>query len=299
MLFPIFFVILAFILFFSSVKIVKQSTVAMVERLGKFNRQMDAGLRIIIPGIDKISTRVNLRTLVLDTPAQDVITRDNVGVKINTVVWYRVTDPFKAVYEIDNLKEAVINIIATTLRDTIGSMELDETYASRDRINAQLRGALDESTTNWGVRIERVEVKDIDPPRDIRESMEKQMRAERERREQVLRAQGIKEAQILEAQGEKEAAILKADAQRETQIRTANGEAEAIRLIAEAESEKISRIYEAYNNVNLSSQVLNLESIKALSKLAESDNKMLVPYDAVSLMGSVSSLKQFANFDKK
>lgn len=299
MLFPIIFVILAFVAFFASVKIVNQSSVAMVERLGKFNRQLDAGFRMIIPGFERVVTRVNLKTLVLDTPSQDVITKDNVGVKINTVVWYRVVDPFKAVYEIDNLKEAVINIIATTLRDSIGGMELDSTLSSRDTINAKLREALDEATGNWGVRIERVEVKDIDPPKDITEAMQKQMRAERERRETVLRAEGVKAAQILEAQGEKEAAILKADAQRETQIRTATGEAEAIRMIAEAESEKIKRIYDAYNDVNISNEVLSLESINAMRKMADSDNKMLVPYDAVHLMGSINSLKEFSDFNKK
>lgn len=305
-------IFVAFILFlgFVSVRIIRQSTVGMVERLGKFHRQLSPGIHIVWPMLDSLRHKVDLRTQVLDSPSQPVITADNVGMHINTVTWFRVVDPFKAVYEIEYLEEAILNIIATTLRDIFGGLELDQTYTSREQINTKLRVVLDEATDNWGVRIERVEVKDIDPPKDIRESMERQMRAERERREAILRSQGVKESQVLEAEGrkqsqildaeaEKEAAILTAEAEKEAAIRKAEGDAQAMLLVAEAEKQRIAVVYKALKDADLDEAILNLESIQALKKMAESDNKMLVPYEASALMGAFKSLKEFGKSDEK
>lgn len=301
----IFLIVLAvFVLFLvmTSVRVIRQSTVGMVERLGKFHRQLSPGIHIVWPFLDRLRVRVDLRTQVLDSPSQPVITKDNVGMNINTVTWFRVVDPFKAEYEIEYLEEAILNIIATTLRDIFGKLELDDTYASRDNINTSLRSVLDEATDNWGVRVERVEVKDIDPPKDIRESMERQMRAERERRESVLRSQGVKESQVLEAEGrkdsqildaeaEQQAALLEAEAKKKAAILEAEGQAEAILLVANAEQQRISLVYNALKEADLDETILNLEGIQALKKIAESDNKMLIPYEASALMGSIQSLK--------
>ena len=181
-------IILAFIFLVSSVKIIKQAELGIVEKLGKYNRKIDPGLRFILPIVERVAFRIDMRTQVMESPSQSVITKDNVGVEINTVTWFRVVDPTKSVYKIENLQHSVLNIIATTLRDVIGKLELDESYSSRDSVNAQLNVALEEATYNWGIKVERVEVKDINPPHEIKDAMEKQMKAERERRESVLRA---------------------------------------------------------------------------------------------------------------
>jgi len=294
----ILFVVLV-ILGFSTIKIVKQSTVGMVENLGKFNRQINAGFNIVIPFIERVSTYVDLRTQVLDSDPQPVITKDNVGMSIDTVTYYRITDAFKSVYEIQDLENAILNITATTLRDVIGGLELDETYTSRDQINARLRQELDEATDAWGVKIDRVEVKNINPPADIREAMEKQMRAEREKRAQILEAEGRKESAIRQAEGQKQAQILNADADKEAQIRRAEGEAQAIERVAIAQKEQIALIYSALKEADLDDKILAYQSIKALEKIAESDNKILVPYEASALMGSFSSIKDMMSDNKK
>jgi regulator of protease activity HflC (stomatin/prohibitin superfamily) len=294
----ILFVVLV-ILGFSTIKIVKQSTVGMVENLGKFNRQINAGFNIVIPFIERVSTYVDLRTQVLDSDPQPVITKDNVGMSIDTVTYYRITDAFKSVYEIQDLENAILNITATTLRDVIGGLELDETYTSRDQINARLRKELDEATDAWGVKIDRVEVKNINPPADIRAAMEKQMRAEREKRAQILEAEGHKESAIRQAEGQKQAQILNAEADKEAQIRRAEGEAQAIERVAIAQKEQIGLIYGALKEANLDDKILAYQSIKALEKIAESDNKILVPYEATALMGSFSSIKDMISENKK
>lgn len=294
----ILFVVLV-ILGFSTIKIVKQSTVGMVENLGKFNRQINAGFNIVFPFIERVSTYVDLRTQVLDSDPQPVITKDNVGMSIDTVTYYRITDAFKSVYEIQDLENAILNITATTLRDVIGGLELDETYTSRDQINARLRQELDEATDAWGVKIDRVEVKNINPPADIREAMEKQMRAEREKRAQILEAEGRKESAIRQAEGQKQAQILNADADKEAQIRRAEGEAQAIERVAIAQKEQIALIYSALKEADLDDKILAYQSIKALEKIAESDNKILVPYEASALMGSFSSIKDIISDKKK
>ena len=291
-------IILAFIFLVSSVKIIKQAELGIVEKLGKYNRKIDPGLRFILPIVERVAFRIDMRTQVMESPSQSVITKDNVGVEINTVTWFRVVDPTKSVYEIENLQHSVLNIIATTLRDVIGKLELDESYSSRDSVNAQLNVALEEATYNWGIKVERVEVKDINPPHEIKDAMEKQMKAERERRESVLRAQGQKESQILEAEGLKAAAILKASADKESQVLYASGEAEAIRLIAEAEKNRIIEVYGAYNEVKISKESLELQTILSLREIAKSPNKMIVPYESSALMGAIAQFTEGKNFSK-
>lgn len=302
LIFVIILVFFAILVGLSSIRIIRQSSVAMVERLGKFHKKLDAGFHFVVPFIDRVTKTVDLKTQVLDSVPQPVITKDNVGIDIDTVTYYKITDAFKAVYEIENLKYAISNITATTLRDVIGGLELDDTYTSREQINHRLRKELDDATGAWGVKVERVEVKNINPPHEVSNAMEKQMRAEREKRAQILEAQGKKESAILSAQGdresqilraeaEKEAQILRADAEKETKIRMAEGEAQAIERIAEAEKLRIEKTYKALKEANLDEKILALQSIQAMEKVAQGENNMIVPYDAVKLMGTVGSLK--------
>lgn len=202
-------IVLVVVLAFSAIKIVKQSEVIIVERLGKYWKTGESGLNIVIPILDRVVKKIDLRTQVIDSPPQPVITKDNVTMSIDTVVYYQITDSFKATYEIANLVQAIRYLTTTTLRDVIGTMELDRTLSSRDDVNNKLRIILDEATDKWGVRVERVEIKNIDLPADIKEAMEKQMRAEREKRAVILQAEGTKQAAITGAQGHKESQILK------------------------------------------------------------------------------------------
>ena len=215
-------IIVALLIIFAvmSVKIVRQSEVYIIERLGKFHKVADAGLTIIIPFIDHVRSIVSLKQQTLDIAPQQVITKDNVTITINTVVFYRIVDPAKAVYEIQNLKKGIEYLSVTTMRDLVGKMDLDSTFSARDTINDKLRAILDEATTRWGCDIDRVEVQDIIPPADIRDAMEKQINAERNKRAAILQAEGERQAAVLKAQGEKDAAILHADAEREVSAGT-------------------------------------------------------------------------------
>ena len=242
-------ILLIFILIvaFKTIKIVRQSEVYIIERLGRFHKVAGAGLTIIIPFIDKVRSVVSLKQQTMDVPPQGVITSDNVTITVDTVVFYKITDPAKAVYEIQNLKKSIEYISCTTLRDIIGKMELDETFASRDIINDKLRTILDEATDVWGCKIDRVEIKDITPPADIRDAMEKQMNAERNKRALILEAEGERQSAITLAEGRKQAAILDAEADREAKIRRATGEADAIKQVAEAKAQEIQMAYEFMN----------------------------------------------------
>lgn len=284
-------IVLVIVLAFSTIKIVKQSEVIIVERLGKYWKTGESGLNIVIPILDRVVKRIDLRTQVIDSPPQPVITKDNVTMSIDTVVYYQITDSFKATYEIANLVQAIRYLTTTTLRDVIGTMELDRTLSSRDDVNNKLRIILDEATDKWGVRVERVEIKNIDLPADIKEAMEKQMRAEREKRAVILQAegtkqaaitgaQGHKESQILKAEGEKQTAILHAEAKRESQIRIAEGEAEAINKIAEAEANRVRMVYEALKNANVDEAMLSVKYVEALSEMAKGENKVFIPYES-------------------
>ena len=212
---------IVFIIAFKSIKVVKQSEIYVIERLGRFHKVAEAGLTIIVPFIDSVRALVSLKQQTMDIPPQCVITKDNVTITIDTVVFYQITDPAKSVYEIQSLKKGIEYLAITTIRDIVGKMDLDSTFSSRDNINNQLRLILDEATDRWGCKVDRVEIKDINPPKDIRDAMEKQMNAERNKRAVILQAEGEKQSVVTIAQGRREAAILEADADRESRIRRA------------------------------------------------------------------------------
>ncbi|MEG0180898.1 MAG: SPFH domain-containing protein [Romboutsia sp.] len=302
-------IVLVIVLAISTIKIVKQSEVIIVERLGKYRKTCESGLNIVVPILDRVVKKIDLRTQVIDSPPQPVITKDNVTMSIDTVVYYQITDSFKATYEIANLVQAIRYLTTTTLRDVIGTMELDRTLSSRDDVNNKLRIILDEATDKWGVRVERVEIKNIDLPADIKEAMEKQMRAEREKRAVILQAegkkqasiteaQGLKESQILKAEGEKQTAILHAEAKKESQIRTSEGEAEAIKKIADAEATRVKMVYDALKDANIDEAMLSVKYVEALSEMAKGDNKVFIPYEAQGLLGSIGAIKEILS-DKK
>ena len=233
------------ILIFSTVKIVPQSYAYVVERIGAYDRTLNVGLHILIPLIDRVSNRVSLKEQVMDFAPQPVITKDNVTMQIDTVVYFSITDPKLFTYGVVRPINAIETLTATTLRNIIGELELDDTLTSRDIINSKMRSILDDATDPWGIKVTRVEVKNILPPRDIQEAMEKQMRAERERREAILVAEGKKQAAILNAEGDKESLVLRATAEKEAQIAKAEGQAEALRLVYEAQAKAIEYINNA------------------------------------------------------
>lgn len=282
-----------------SVKIVRQSEVYIIERLGKFHKIADAGLTIIIPFIDHVRSIVSLKQQTLDVAPQEVITKDNVTITINTVVFYRIMDPAKAVYEIQSLKKGIEYLSVTSIRDLVGKMDLDSTFSSRDTINDKLRSMLDEATNIWGCSIDRVEVQDITPPPDIRDAMEKQMNAERNKRAAILQAEGERQAAVLKAQGEKEAAILQADADRESKIRRAVGEAEAIRKVAEAKADEVKLVYGAMMKANPNETLVQLKSLEALKDVANGEaNKVFIPFEATQALSSVGAISDILK-DKK
>ncbi|MBR2241426.1 MAG: SPFH/Band 7/PHB domain protein [Clostridia bacterium] len=297
-----FIILLALVLFigFKTIKVVKQSEVYIIERLGKFHKVADAGLTIIVPFIDHVRSIVSLKQQTMDIPPQGVITRDNVTITIDTVVFYKITDPAKAVYEIQSLKKGIEYLAITTIRDVVGKMDLDETFSSRDTINDQLRVILDEATDQWGCKVDRVEIKDITPPADIRDAMEKQMNAERNKRAQILTAEGERQAAITLAEGKKEAAILAAEADKEAAIRRATGEAEAIKQVAEAKAQEIAMVYEAMMESNPDEKLVQLKSLETLKEVANGEaNKVFIPFDATSALSSLGAVKEILVDDKK
>ena len=292
-------IIVAFIAF-ASIKVVNQSEVYIIERLGKFEKVADAGLTIIIPFLDRVSSVVLLKEQTMDIPPQGVITKDNVTINIDTVVFYQITDPVKAVYEIQNLKKGIEYLAITTIRDIVGKMDLDETFGSRDNINYQLRSILDEATDKWGCKINRVEIKDINPPADIRDAMEKQMNAERNKRALILEAEAQKQSDITVAEGKKQAAILQAEADSEARIRRAAGEAKAIKEVAEAKAREIEMVYEAMKKSNPDDKLVQLKSLEALKEIANGDaNKVFIPFEATSTLSSLGAIKEVIKDDKK
>ena len=292
--------VIVVIIAFASIKVVNQSEVYIIERLGKFQKMADAGLTIIVPFIDRVSSVVLLKEQTMDIPPQGVITKDNVTINIDTVVFYQITDPVKAVYEIQNLKKGIEYLAITTIRDIVGKMDLDETFSSRDNMNYQLRSILDEATDKWGCKINRVELKDINPPADIRDAMEKQMNAERNKRAVILESEAQKQSDITVAEGKKEAAILEAEADSESRIRRANGEAQAIKTVAEAKAKEIEMIYTAMKNANPNERLVQLKSLEALKEIADGDaNKVFIPFDATSALSSLGAIKEVLKDDKK
>ncbi|MCG6187521.1 SPFH domain-containing protein [Maribellus maritimus] len=307
-----------FVIVFAAVgiRIVQQSQTIIVERLGKYHRTLTSGINIIIPIIDqprkiiwryvredfdgrqivhfKTKDRIDLRETVYDFPRQNVITKDNVGTEINALLYFQIMDPIKAMYEIENLPDAIEKLTQTTLRNVIGEMDLDETLSSRDTINSKLRIILDEATNKWGVKVNRVELQDINPPRDIRDAMEKQMRAERDRRAKILEAEGSKKSMILEAEGFKESQINKAEGEKQAEILRAEGDAMARVKRAEGEAEAILKVTEAIakngDPINYLVAMKYLETFKEM--VSGEDNKTVyMPYEASGILSSIGGIK--------
>ena len=290
-MFLIILLVIILIIAFNSIKIVKQSEVYVIERLGKYHKIADAGLTVIYPFVDHVRSVVSLKQQTMDIPPQGVITKDNVTITIDTVVFYKITDPAKAVYEIQSLKKGIEYLAITTIRDIVGKMDLDQTFSSRDLINDKLRVILDESTDQWGCKVDRVEIKDITPPADIRDAMEKQMNAERNKRAAILQAEGEKQSAITIAEGQKEAAILQAEADKEARIRRAAGEAEAIKRVAEAKAKEVEMVYTAIKEADPDEKLVQIKSLEALKEIADGDaNKIFIPFEATSTLSSLGAI---------
>ena len=288
--------ILIVVIIAKTIRIIPQSYAYVVERIGAYNRTCTVGLHIMIPLLDRIANKVSLKEQVLDFAPQPVITKDNVTMQIDTVVYFQITDPKLFTYGVVRPLNAIETLTATTLRNIIGDLELDETLTSRDIINSRMRSILDGATDPWGIKIHRVEVKNIIPPRDIQEAMEKQMRAERERREAILQAEGKKTAAILTAEGKKESMILEATAEKEAQIARAEGEAEALRLVYEAQAKGIEYI----NSSQPQQAYITLEGFKALENLAKGEStKIIIPTDLQGMAGAVTSIAEIVKDPKK
>ena len=284
-------IILIMILIITNIRIVPQSDAYVIERLGAYHATWNVGLHVKLPLLDRIAKKVSLKEKVFDFPPQPVITKDNVTMMIDTVVYFQITDPKLYTYGVEKPINALENLSATTLRNIIGELELDESLTSRDVINTKMRAILDEATDPWGIKVNRVEVKNIEPPQAIREAMEKQMKAERERREQILIAEGHKQSAILEAEGQKQALILGAEAAKEAAIQKAKGEAEAIREVQQAKAEGLKMLREAA----MDDKVLKLRSLEAFEKAADGQaTKIIVPTDLQSLAGVVTSVAEIA-----
>ncbi len=321
MLVVIFIAILAIAFALAGIRIVQQSDTVIIERLGKYHRTLTAGINIIIPVIDRprlimwrynregfdgktivvkrTTGKIDLRETVYDFPKQNVITKDNVVTEINAILYFQVIDPIKATYEISNLPDAIEKLTQTTLRNVIGDMNLDETLSSRDTINSKLRTVLDDASHKWGVKVNRVELQDINPPHDIRDAMEKQMRAERDKRAKILEAEAEKQSQILESEGWKTALINRAEAEKQSKILKAEGDAEARIRNASGEAEAISLITNAIKETK-SNPVQYLVAIRYIDTLKDmvsgKDNKTVyLPYEATGVLGSLGSVKELFN----
>ncbi len=288
--------LLVVILFAYSIRIVPQAKSYVIERLGAYHETWSTGVHFVLPFIDRIANKVTLKEVVKDFAPQPVITKDNVTMQIDTVVYFQITDPKLYTYGVVGPITAIENLTATTLRNIIGELELDETLTSRDIINTKMRSILDEATDPWGIKVNRVEVKNIIPPRDIQEAMEKQMRAERERRESILRAEGEKKSAILTAEGEKEAMVLRATAKKEAMIAEAEGQAKAMERLYEAQSHGIEMI----KNADPSREYMTLKSLEAYEKMADGKaTKIVVPTELQNVATLLTSAKEFVSGPKK
>ena len=303
-------IVIGLIIAAASIKVVRQSEVRIIERFGKYNYTAEAGLNFILPFADKVRAVVSLKQQTMDVTPQSVITKDNVTITIDTVVFYQIMDPVKAVYEIESLQKGIAYIAITTIRDIVGKMDLDATFSSRDAINTQLRDILDEATDKWGCKVDRVEIKDIKPPVDIRDAMEKQLTAERNKRAIILEAEGKRQADITLAEGNKQATILNAEAERESNIRRAQGirearileaegNAEAIKKVADAKAQEIKLVYSAIMETKPDQNLVAIKSLEALEKISQgSANKVFIPFDATKAMGSLGALSDIVKGDK-
>ncbi len=281
--------ILAIVVLVTNIKVVPQARAMVVERLGAYKGTWGVGLHLKVPFIERVAKTVSLKEQVVDFPPQPVITKDNVTMQIDTVIYFEITDPKLYTYGVEHPLTAIENLTATTLRNIIGDLELDQTLTSRDVINTKMRSILDEATDPWGIRINRVELKNIMPPREIQDAMEKQMKAERERREAILRAEGEKKSAILLAEGEKESAILRADAEKQVRILEAEGQAEAILKVQQATAEGIKLINEA----GASEQVIKIKALEAFQAAADGKaTKIIIPSEIQSLAGLAAGLTE-------
>ena len=288
-------IVLVVVLVIPNIKIVPQAKAYVLERIGSYHETWRNGLHVKIPFLDRIANVVSLKEIVKDFAPQPVITKDNVTMQIDTVVYFQITDAKLYTYGVENPINAIENLTATTLRNIIGELELDQTLTSRDIINSKMRSILDEATDPWGIKVNRVEVKNIVPPRDIQDAMEKQMRAERERREKILQAEGEKKSSILIAEGEKESAILRAEAKKASQIKIAEGEAEALIKLKQAEADGIRLLKEA----KADSAVLTLKSLETLKNVADGQStKIIVPSDLQNIATLGTTIKEMMT-DKK
>lgn len=288
-IFLVFILVIVLVVLFSCLKIVPQANAYVIERLGSYNGTWHTGVHFLVPLIDRVATRVSLKEIVLDFEPQPVITKDNVTMQIDTVVYCQITDPKLYAYGVERPISALGNLTATTLRNIIGDLDLDGTLTSRDLINTQMRAILDEATDPWGIKVNRVELKNILPPREIQDAMEKQMKAERERREAILQAEGKKKSAVLTAEGEKEATILRATAQKEAMIAEAEGKAQAMERVYEAQAKAIKMI----NESRPSAEYLTLQSFEAATKVADGNaTKLVVPSDIQNLAGTLSAMTE-------
>ncbi|CAM4141664.1 SPFH/Band 7/PHB domain protein [Erysipelothrix inopinata] len=294
MIILIFIVLIALLIIGYCVRVIPQSNAYVIERLGAYSHTLDKGMHFIFPFVDRVANKVSLKERVQDFAPQPVITKDNVTMQIDTVVYFQITDPVLYTYGIHNPINAIENLTATTLRNIIGDLELDQTLTSRDIINSKMRLILDEATDPWGIRVQRVEVKNIIPPRDIQEAMEKQMRAERERRESILRAEGEKRSAILIAEGENESVILRAQAKKAAMISEAEGEAQAIETILRAQAEA-AKLLEGIDN---DGAYLKLKSLEAFEKVADGKaTKIIIPSELQNVASLLASAKEFVKED--
>ena len=299
-------IVLVLLLIVSNIVIVQQSKAYVVERLGAFRTVWNVGLHFKVPFLERVSKKVSLKEQVADFAPQPVITKDNVTMQIDTVIYFQITDPKLYTYGVERPMNAIENLTATTLRNIIGDMELDQSLTSRDTINTRMRAILDEATDPWGIKVNRVELKNIIPPKEIQNAMEKQMKAERERRESILQAEGQKASQILVAEGEKESAILRADAARQAAILKAQGEKEARIMAAEAEAQAIAQVQQAtadalklLNAANPNDQVIKLRALETMMKVADGQStKIIIPSEIQGLAGLAASAKALLEDDR-
>ncbi|KAF5069474.1 hypothetical protein DSECCO2_232230 [anaerobic digester metagenome] len=298
-------VVLILLLIVSNIVIVQQSKAYVVERLGAFRTVWNVGLHFKVPFVERVAKKVSLKEQVADFAPQPVITKDNVTMQIDTVIYFQITDPKLYTYGVERPMNAIENLTATTLRNIIGDMELDQSLTSRDTINTRMRAILDEATDPWGIKVNRVELKNIIPPKEIQNAMEKQMKAERERRESILQAEGQKASQILVAEGEKESAILRADAAKQAAILKAQGEKEARIMAAEAEAQAIAQVQQAtadalklLNAANPNDQVIKLRALETMMKVADGQStEIIIPSEIQGLAGLAASAKALLEDD--
>lgn len=285
-------VVVVIIFIANTVRIVQQYEKGLVETLGKYSATVDAGVNVIIPLFQNLR-KIDMREQVMDVAPQNVITKDNVTVTVDAIIYFQITDPVKVVYNVANFAMAALKLAQTNLRNVIGDMELDTTLTSREKINTQLRTVMDEATDKWGVKITRVEIQKIDPPKDITDSMSKQMKAEREKRANILDAEGFRQAAILKAEGARQAVILEAEAKRQQSILEAEGQAEAIKRVADAQKYEIDTIYNAIHAGKPTNDLLAIKYMEALAKVADGNaTKIFLPLETSGVMGSVAGIAE-------